>query len=451
MAYLSFVELDDQEENLNSAPRRNAKKAPEYKCRQYQAAMQLLEAEDIDLLPKAGLCLARIGPEEHKRTAQIFEFYARVAYRTRGKNGKPLSVENEYFQWAAQLFERCGGIIDAFRCYMSCGGTIGASKLIRKNLLKCQKELFLDLVVTWRGYDNESFESGIGEDNTDVSGRQMLQNLMMGLAETVYETYYANHDESELALAMGVLSSFQNRKRVLNSLEIDLDNIIYNTPFDSHHDNSDRTLLAREKKSEKHASKTDALNILLEMNSCDKEAITWILEERLRLLERAETLAIPPEKGMVFLLKCRFLELMLGCSTMVQRDRKDTLSYTFRSVGGLFIEIQEKLTLNDKKLYALLQAKLLKQETDAMESYEECTDVLWQYDAVRFIIDLDRLQNNVFGKNVAEIEPLRVRRDGDIHVLLLDDDDQDLDSEGFEDTDEKDDFVIQVARKIRRR
>lgn len=147
LAYLKYVEeLDNLTEKQE-----DIRKFPQKRERFYGVATELLEAEDIDFLDKAGLCLFRSGEIEKVRSASMFELYGQLSYVRRDKqdNLSPDAAEQRNFRYAAKIYEELSmddteslafqqkHLVNAIRNYLSEGTNDSwkkASELINTNV-----------------------------------------------------------------------------------------------------------------------------------------------------------------------------------------------------------------------------------------------------------------------------------------------------------------------------
>jgi hypothetical protein len=138
LAYLAYEEGIDR--NINSKP--DLRKSVQQREQLYGIATQLLEAEDIEFLDKAGACLLESGEIEKERCARIFELYARLSYVKRAKveSIMPDAVEQRNFHYAAQLYEDLSKeavsiasegqkLVNAIRNYLCSGSIQGFRKV----------------------------------------------------------------------------------------------------------------------------------------------------------------------------------------------------------------------------------------------------------------------------------------------------------------------------------
>ena len=227
LAYLGFVEMEEKEAKVVIKKRRHGH---ERKQRLYNIATQLLDAEDIDFLSKAGLCLMRTGPVEYARSAKIFEIYAHLHYvRRLGlpiKYEKPSPQEQQYFSYAAKLYQRCISnkdlgdneryvfIVDAFRCYLSSGDEddLDRASLLLENYSEHCKKIYLDLVSLWQGSNIKSSSPIKFLITFQQSGAyESVKRAMVKISRIVCRSFHAQNDEAGLAAAVAVIPRREER------------------------------------------------------------------------------------------------------------------------------------------------------------------------------------------------------------------------------------------------
>ena len=98
------LDVHKQQENLTS--KQDLRSNPQQREKLYEMATKLLEAKDVDLLDKAGLCLLRSGDIERKRCAEMFELSANLSYARRNKkDAKPDKIEQRLYNYAGEFYQ----------------------------------------------------------------------------------------------------------------------------------------------------------------------------------------------------------------------------------------------------------------------------------------------------------------------------------------------------------
>jgi hypothetical protein len=420
LAYLAFVEMEEQE-NSGLIRRRRAKQGDEYKRRFYDIATQLLQAQDIDFLGKAGLCLMKTGPAEYARSAQIFEIYACIHYaRRHAKKGhhdrKPSHHEQQYFIYAAKLFERCSVrkemdnaarsefIVNAVRCFVSSGSGDGlnqAAALIENNCERC-KTVFMQLVLLWQETEVGSsspldyWRSQVDSGSSDVL---KIQSSMTKLARIACRYFHLSNNESGLATAIEVIPSQVEKIQVLAALEDDADRFVSSTiwgafnPAFSVSDERVRAAMRGKKPT------VDATKLLVDQFLIDgkRDRAADILEDRGRLLEAAACLSKEPKyMARAFGLQCQHVELVLGCSKRDQRRQGRELSEILGSLILSFDEVKDALAPDVELSFSVSRARIERQATcRAVELCMLAQSALWKYQGAQLAIETKGMPNVV--------------------------------------------------------
>lgn len=412
LALYSFVEMDDQQ------PR--DKRGATMKKRLYGIAAQLLEAKDVVFLGKAALCLLRTGDHEFARSAEMFELYARIACAKRARKGSTIltnaigSLEQQYFTYAAKLFERCGTlggkrdlIIRAFRNYI-CSGTPEdlkrAAKLIEGNLDYLSKS-FTELALLCR-----PLSDSIDNDDPTVPFRltfsssedcEQIRVAVNKLAKIACRSYYSCDNHSGVATALDMIQSRAEKIQLLSSLEKDPLRFISQAPWSSH-PTCTHLLENREgKPSGNSDDQVDVTSQLIRELSMDgkTDEVVRILEERGRLLEAAEHLEHSASLGQgqtsqqvnqmkmvkAAELKARYLRLVLESPRWEQQ--RSVLSEILEKLS-FFTEGSSTNTAPELVVMTVALANTKINGADTWKLVDECqSSVLWRYDSIMMAVE----------------------------------------------------------------
>lgn len=335
LAYLAFVEIEEQEDNQKKRGR-----LAERKEKLYSITAQLLEAQDVDFLDKAALCLLRTGVHDLD-AAKLFELYARLTYTQRMYDGVGLQLplapsihERKFFGYAGKLFAKCcqrnpGLAFASFRNFVCAAMYHDAQILLSSGTLPLESgESFVELQNCLSPSDDGIKEDPIAYfqnkfESTDDECTELRESVKRAAAIGCRKLYKTD-DSSGFFASLQLVPSSQ-RVRLLSSInEGNSGSALSKLPWATHH-------LFRKDKGK--ASRIDIANMLvseLESESKYREAAE-MLENSGYLLEAAERYSklsddddSPVLTSKATILRVRWVELTLLTSKW--KDDRDTLS-----------------------------------------------------------------------------------------------------------------------------
>ncbi len=327
LAYLAFVEIE--QDNISSKQRMKH----EQRQQLYNTAIQLLEAEDISFLDKAGLCLLQSGENERERCAEIFELYARINFFSRSKKknlAAPSPQEQRYFSYAAKLYHQTSkskgekkrqNLIHAIRNFL-CSGDSGdwsqASKIIQENLHFLSKAFanLHGLITPSKGMVNDPISYLHQQLHISSETIQCLRDSITNLAKVSCRMFYSQNDQRQFEVCIDALPSKNERVQILSNLNIDIDveALLLQHPWASNQSFSERYL--NKNHQPQSGNQIDVTEKLVkELISSDEHVkASEALEQRGFLLRAAEIIEKFVEKDSLKAveLRIRYIELVLS-------------------------------------------------------------------------------------------------------------------------------------------
>eukprot|EP00980_Cylindrotheca_fusiformis_P018745 scaffold6241_cov129-Cylindrotheca_fusiformis.AAC.22 len=423
LAYVEFIKLEEKEAEVAG---KRGRQGAERKERLYRIAADLLEAEDIEFLAKAGLCLMRTGPNEYARSAMILEMHALLRYAVRQTkeqrgDGRPSQLERQHFSYASQLYLRCAEmerntkekrsmIVSAFRCCISSGREDDldqAARLLESYSEHC-RTVFVDLVSIWHGQGNEYLNPSINQLSSlqrESEGFGKLSKAMTKVAFIAGRSFHANGDEKGLAAAISVVPSREDRIRLLSSLDKNIDFFERSVPWSSDHpafcDKND--VKNTDKTESKHADSTKLLCEEL-IRGGEYEAAADVLESRGRLLEAASCLCKmsgTAKMDRIFHCKVRYAELILGCRRSPQQHDTYSHALLLDPLQKVFDEAGSSLPLDDRMAFVIAKARYRRSDEDFNLMLEMTKDspILWKLDIFRLVMETNRVVDEFIDGN----------------------------------------------------
>eukprot|EP00980_Cylindrotheca_fusiformis_P007732 scaffold1639_cov107-Cylindrotheca_fusiformis.AAC.2 len=423
LAYVEFIKLEEKEAE---AVGKRRQQGAEKKERLYRIAADLLEAEDVEFLAKAGLCLMRTGPTEYARSARILEIHARLRHAarlTKEQRGdrRPSHLERQHYSYASQLYLRCAEterntkekrsmILSAFRCCISSGREDDldqAARLLESYSEHC-RTVFVDLVSIWHGQDNEYLNPStdrLSSLQRESEGFGKLSKAMTKVAFIAGRSFHTNGDEKGLAAAISVVPSREDRIRLLSSLDKNTDFFERSVPWSSDHpafcDNDDKNT---ETAVSKQADSTELLCEEL-ISGGELEAAADVLESRGRLLEAAGCLSKisgTAKMDRIFHCKVLYAELILGSRRgSPQQDYSYSHAALLDPLQKAFDEAGSSLSLDDRMAFVVAKAKYLGRDEDFNLMLEMSIDspILWKLDSFRLVMETNRVVDEFIDGN----------------------------------------------------
>lgn len=372
-AYLAFAEFDEAYKQGQGRLAARQSNSAEFKHRSYDVAMQLIQTKDMELLGRAGLCLARIGPEESKRSAQIFELHGLMHYREFGHHlSKPVDAEIESFIYASRLFERSGSYVDAWRCLIASGGEKElkrAKGLILKHFDLFSKDSFKHVAASWNGEMNDAVKYWTHKSNDKNIAAISL--AVTDVAEAAARAFYHDGDEEGLLLALSTISSISDRIQLCQKLDVNLQQRLGKLPWS-------RDLVAtrgHEAGTNRAESGIDVGHLISSKLGGGDEAAGF-LESRGQLLSAADKLSAVESsidyRPKVFRLKSFYLELMAEGPEKARQDHKTSIETLAKSLTRDMDELPD-LRLREKAALSLSIAKLKSSDPrEAVNAFKLC-------------------------------------------------------------------------------
>jgi hypothetical protein len=428
LAYVEFIKMEEKSAEIVGKKRAQG---IERKQRLYSIAADLLEAEDIEFLSKAGLCLMRTGPAEYARSAKILDMYARIRYAMRlakeqtGDN-RPSHHEQQHFSYASQLYSRCisdkgrqsdergSMIVDAFRCCISSGKEDDlerASQLLENHSEHC-RNVILDLTSIWHGSEGECAsptKDWIACLQGESEAFEKVKKAMMKIACIACRSFHAKNDERGLAAAVSVVPSRGERIQLLSSLDNDAVFFVRNALWGSAHP-AFRRRREGVKKGKNETKSADATQLLCRelLSDGDFDAAADVLEVRGRLLEAAECLSKKSgavNRDRIFQCKVLYVELMLGCvNAQSQQREKESLSELLKSLQQEFEEAGTSLPLDARMAFVISKAKYTSEGEEDLYQVSEMSKVapiLWKLESFQLV--MEKKTNVEFNDNAKDV------------------------------------------------
>eukprot|EP00980_Cylindrotheca_fusiformis_P018743 scaffold6241_cov129-Cylindrotheca_fusiformis.AAC.20 len=426
LAYVEFIKLEEKEGEVAGKRRQ---KGAERKERLYRIAAELLEAEDVEFLAKAGLCLMRTGPTEYARSARILEIHARLRHAarlTKEQRGdrRPSHLERQHYSYASQLYLRCAEmernteqkrsmIVSAFRCCVSSGKEDDldqAARLLESYSEHC-RTVFVDLVSVWNGRDNEYSNpttDRLSSLQRDSEGYRKVTKAMTKVAFIACRSFHANGDEKGLVTAVSVVPSREDRVRLLSSLDKNTNFFERSVPWGTAHPafchNDD---VANAKKDKTESKLADSTKLLCEelISGGESEAAADVLESRGRLLEAADCLSKMPgtaKMDRIFHCKVLYAELVLGCR---RGDPQLYSSYSHATLidalRKVFDEGGSSLPLDDRMAFVIAKARYYGSDEDfnLLLKMSKKAPTLWKLEIFRLIMETNRVVDELIDGN----------------------------------------------------
>ena len=406
-AYLDFAEFD---EDVRQNRSRRWRSSSDFKRRSYTVAQMLMETQEMELLGRAALCLARIGKQESSRAAKLFECHGIWYYRKFGHYfSKPPETATTSFSYGGRLYKKAGKYVDAFRCLLASGG----SQEIREanDLLRDHHDLFSspaefkNVVATWNGQRNEAIKYWREKGSSKKVASVGL--TMTDVAEVAARSFYSKNDEEGLAIAISAVPSTSQRIRICHDLDADSHHAVQKLPWASSID------VLQDNKSKRSITKEgenaiDMGNLILTKLGGGEEASRF-LESRGRLMEASELLStsdlLSDHKSRIFRLKLLYLELMLfETPEKIRSGYLSSLQELSTSLSKASKEIED-LGIDEHAILGLCRLRIKPNDPrEAINAYKLCQEsgnVLFLSEAISLILQQRNAMETLKSKEIS--------------------------------------------------